>query len=834
MTPLPLDQIGLHWRQYTSALWWLGLVYRRPHQFREHLQRLPRYRALITGALLWFHTLPYVFLFCLLVRLALFGFGLVESLKPLPNDPNGVLTFHIREIAHGIAFGITFGIAGGIAIGLIVGFFGGITFGIISGIVFEIAVGIYGEITVGIALGMTGGIAVGMAVGNIFGISYGTIGGIAGGVIMGNIYGITVKTIGGIAFGIASGFAFGIAIGIAIGTTVKISTSIAIGIVGGIIVGVAFGITAGISFGVAFGIVALRAFYHIIHPLFIWPKLRGSWYPYHPVAWDDLCALPFPGLDRLLVAYVEQDPAARQQEIERLIDNYPSQRMAALRASAQSITREAAKEQQLSRLDLIIARLPAGDEGFLAWTPQVRDLVGGIAQLQRRLDTQERPFLRETTAAWLCEKIKNFQGQVSGFPAPLGEEFRQAARQWLALAKKQYSDTEADLAREPTPQVFRAGYPVDRHLEAFVPRDGVLRELERQITLSTGCPGLILYARRRMGKSTLLKNLDGFLPKSMHVVTVSMQPARAFTLLESLLDLIMQAVRNVWPEPERPVIKPVHLTSFFNFLNDCNQRLATKGERLLLALDEYEILDPKLGEGVFTENLLATLRESIQSHRQIIWVFAGSHALAELTHAPWSSYLVSARTLIVPPFTEAETRLLLTEPLKYSPLWDKDDPKRPRFDPAFWGKGGIERIHTEAGGWPHFVQLLAEIAVNLCNDSGQDHADAALLEKAMNKAVEVDDALLQQLLLPENASPEEWEYLSGFRSRDTQPPPEDEAVHQALRWRLLVVPTNGEWCLRVPLMQRWLRERYIDYYPRQRLAALRAETSISSSLNLWV
>jgi hypothetical protein len=40
-----------------------------------------------------------------------------------------------------------------------------------------------------------------------------------------------------------------------------------------------------------------------------------------------------------------------------------------------------------------------------------------------------------------------------------------------------------------------------------------------------------------------------------------------------------------------------------------------------------------------------------------------------------------------------------------------------------------------------------------------------------------------------------------------QPPPDDETVYQALRWRLLVEPVNGEWRLRVPLMQRWLRER---------------------------
>ncbi len=38
--------------------------------------------------------------------------------------------------------------------------------------------------------------------------------------------------------------------------------------------------------------------------------------------------------------------------------------------------------------------------------------------------------------------------------------------------------------------------------------------------------------------------------------------------------------------------------------------------------------------------------------------------------------------------------------------------------------------------------------------------------------------------------------------------PDDEALFRSLRRRLLVADAgNGEWKLRVPLMQRWLRER---------------------------
>ena len=145
--------------------------------------------------------------------------------------------------------------------------------------------------------------------------------------------------------------------------------------------------------------------------------------------------------------------------------------------------------------------------------------------------------------------------------------------------------------------------------------------------------------------------------------------------------------------------------------------------------------------------------------------------------------------------------------MRYSSLWQTDDPKRLRFSPDFWGEGGIEHIHAEAGGWPHLVQLLAETVVDLCNDREQSQADQTILGQAINKAIVAGDTVLRQLMQPEDATPCEWEYLRGFRTCDVQPPPEDEAVYQALRRRLLVTEDRSQWRLRVPLMQRWLRER---------------------------
>lgn len=664
MTPVPLDQ--LRWRDHTSALWWLGLLYRRPRQFEETTEAYSRWRKITVAVQLYLHFFPYLVVLCVLSRVVLFGLLGLEA-ETIHDTTAASLLWHLETIAGGIAFGIAGGIAGGIAV--------------------------------------------------------------------------------------------------------------------------------------------LRAYYLIYHPFFVWPQVRPHWYPYHPVAWDDLCAVPFFRFDRLLVAYTEYAPEAGEAEIERLITSYPSQRLAALRTRTTLLAREAARVTDLTRLSGIVERLPEGDSGFLGQTPSLRDLVHEIVTLQIRLDTLTRPILREPTAQLLTTTIENFRHQISGFHEPLASEFRAAATQWLALAQRRLQETRAALTAEPQPQVFRAGDPVNRDQEAFVPRDAVVGALDKQIMLSTGCPGIILYGRRRMGKSTVLRNLTGFLPTNVVVVALSMQNPEAFTSLASFVSLIAKQLRAALPDNELPSVVQEDLPGLFRLLTHENQRAEDAGRRVLLAIDEYENIDNKIAAEVFPQDLLATVRESIQSHRSLTWLFAGSHQITELTAAPWTSYLVSARTIEVPSFTLAETRLLLTEPLKHSSLWEKNATNRPYFTPEFWGDGGIERIHHEAGGWPHLVQLIAETTIDVLNDEGNGAVSSSLLERALEKAIVSGDTVLTELLRRESQLPGEWEYLSKFRARETQPPPSDEAVYMSLRRRLLVENRDGEWCLRVPLMARWLRER---------------------------
>lgn len=286
-----------------------------------------------------------------------------------------------------------------------------------------------------------------------------------------------------------------------------------------------------------------------------------------------------------------------------------------------------------------------------------------------------------------------------------------------------------------------------------------------------------------------------------------MQNPQACQDLVGLCGALARAANQTLPEPLRSTAAdPATLGELWTWLHHLNQVLGNADRRLLLAIDEYENLDRKIAEGVFPIDLLSGLRESLQSHRRIVWLFAGSHAIEELSAAPWASSFVSVRTVKVGMFTPEETSVLLTDPLRHAPRARLTDASGVHFSHDFWGPDGIQRIHQQAGGWPHLVQLIAQALVDLVNCKGKGEVAQPLFEEALDKAIVLGHVVFFELMHKECRFQAEWEYLAGFRTQDTQPAPSEEVL-SALRCRLLVEPDGDYWRLRVPLMQRWLRAR---------------------------
>lgn len=756
-TPPALTEIGFNWHGHHAALWWLGFLYRRPNEFQNAFKKLKYREATKILFIMIASIIPYILISrCIILAI-----------------------FNLPDIINKSS-----------AIDLLIYFYDHVFVWNTSS---WITNGFFGALTGGIAIGFTGGIA-GIVIG-------GLTGGITTMIMNGIVSGVTDSIAGAAVAGITGGVAFGITTGI----RYEIATGIFIGIIGGLSSGLIFGIPTGLALGVTFIVSYSRVYYWPIHFLFLWPKVRSQSYPYHPVAWDDLCKVPFPGLERLLAAHACCDWTAGSAEIVRLLSNYHSQQMAALKALTIIWIRSTHSITNLAKLETLSTLLPEGEKGFLKQASSIKHEIRTIARMQRDIDARERQLFKEPLATALLVQIDAFQGKLYGLKEPLRSELQAASAHWLALANQQQRELQAGLEHQTAQQLFRAGDPVNRDQEAFVPRWSVLEELDRQVLLASGCPGLLLYGRRRTGKSSVLKNLSSLMSSGVLTVELSMLNPQVSASLDQFLihiiDGIGQALgKNIQPIPADTLALP----AFFEAISAVDYELKVLGKRLLLTIDEFELLDKLIGENRFDERLLETIRHSIQVHRQIIWLFAGSHSLDELPNVQWASYFISLRTVPVEMFTAHETRMLLTEPLSMSTLWIKNDPKRPRFGEEFWGKDGLEWIHTYAGGWPHLVQLLAEAAIDVINDRGTTGLNPDLWDDVAEKARKRGNNVLRQLLYGECGEVGEWEYLFGFADTPTLPPPESAAVRRSLHRRELVVVEDGVWRLRVPLMQLWL------------------------------
>ena len=69
----PLNKIGFSWEGHKSALWWLGLLYRRPKEFRESLEVLSLRESIFVFFKILLTFLTYIILFVILARALIYG-----------------------------------------------------------------------------------------------------------------------------------------------------------------------------------------------------------------------------------------------------------------------------------------------------------------------------------------------------------------------------------------------------------------------------------------------------------------------------------------------------------------------------------------------------------------------------------------------------------------------------------------------------------------------------------------------------------------------------------------------------------------------------------------
>ena len=258
----------------------------------------------------------------------------------------------------------------------------------------------------------------------------------------------------------------------------------------------------------------------------------------------------------------------------------------------------------------------------------------------------------------------------------------------------------------------------------FVGRGDILARIASLWSTAANADSIILYGHRRMGKSSLLRNLDQAAPSGSIVAYVDLQGETSFVastadLLAGLANRIYSAVRRALPDsglvrPEADAFTtPARAQLLFDqFMEQVRDVLA--GRRLILALDEFEAIDYAVRDHKIGRDIYTFLRARKQEP-WLAFVLGGLHTLDEMSRDYQEPFYGSYTNIQVSYLSHDAAAKLIAGP---TPDFDVN------YEPA-----AIERIIAETGGQPYLVQLI-------CRDA-LDHLNHELFDEHKEREVKI-------------------------------------------------------------------------------------------------
>lgn len=373
--------------------------------------------------------------------------------------------------------------------------------------------------------------------------------------------------------------------------------------------------------------------------------------------------------------------------------------------------------------------------------------VNQLAALGRAIEGLEELRVFITKAVWSPEQvllqrvIKRGRSLVSGASGRLGKQ----------------------VLSQPVANPYVAGNPVTGRL--FVGRDDILRELE-ELWLSRGqVDSVVLFGHRRMGKSSILKNLPARLdPTYNRVVQFNLQQIGRVRHTGELLHALALEMRDHLPAngppspavPDQETFEANPNRAFSGWLKAIAPLMAQ--QRFIVAIDEYELLEAAMAECRIDASLTTYLRSVIQSTDWFVLVLAGLYTLEEKCHDYWHPLFASIKPRKVSFLSPAATRLLLCQPSEDFPLNYTADT--------------VEEVVRLSNGQPYLVQLIGQNLVTRFNrqvfELGQDP----------ERPISLDDlqAVIDSPDFFQDGSP----YFKGIWMQAADFPPGQQAILKAL------------------------------------------------------
>jgi hypothetical protein len=259
---------------------------------------------------------------------------------------------------------------------------------------------------------------------------------------------------------------------------------------------------------------------------------------------------------------------------------------------------------------------------------------------------------------------------------------------------------------------YICGMPLNSQQEVFVGRADIMARLER-LLMDPYRPPLHLYGQRRMGKTSLLLNLDHYLPSSIISVFFDGQGVSGYLESTDLYLYFITEIR-IQAQKQRAIdLPPLTLreNSTGNFaqisawVDRAEAILADNGAFVLFMVDEFEALETLVRNSqLLAQEYLGLTRFILQHRTHFKLLFVGSHSLDEV--GAWATFLFNAQVVKIGRLAPEETMRLIEHPVKNFPL---------KYEPT-----ASQHILSLTRGHPHLVQSICYELVMLKNEQSSE------------------------------------------------------------------------------------------------------------------
>ncbi|MCA9876048.1 MAG: ATP-binding protein, partial [Anaerolineales bacterium] len=313
--------------------------------------------------------------------------------------------------------------------------------------------------------------------------------------------------------------------------------------------------------------------------------------------------------------------------------------------------------------------------------------------------------------ATLAELIEDVEKTCAYPEWPLVKDI---AEKWRTILAKAGGEIGEIVIQEPVRNPYIVGNPVKGKL--FVGREAILQRLEElwgsDVTQSV--PSVVLFGHRRMGKSSILQNLGVRFGTNTLIAQFTMQRLGKVSHTGELLHAFALAIFYAWEEnfagnhgksllePNLDDYDSNAYTTFNRFLRAVQKTIGDQ-YRVILTIDEFELIEKGIQEGYIDREVLEFLRGLIHSEPWFILALAGLHTLEEMTADYWNPLFASVTPIHIRFLTPGASAQLLANPTSDFPL--------------DFTRDTVNRVYHWVQGQPYLTQLVGHTLVRRYNQS---------------------------------------------------------------------------------------------------------------------